>query len=101
MRSLIVFALIAMFLTGFAGIAAGGEKQAVEVKMSDIIDHSAFATKWGNVYFRDRDIKRLTHAAAKLKSVNLGDFKTDKDQMVKVQAIGYQTGTATLVVTLF
>ena len=103
MRKLIVFTLVFALVLGLSaiGFAQSAGNQTVEVKLTDILDNSAMTTNWGNVYFRDRDVKRLTHAAAKLKPVNLGDFKTDTGTMVQVQAIGFKTGTAIMLVKKF
>ncbi len=103
MRKLIAFSLITALVLSVSAIALAGPKdtQAAEVKISDLIDNYALKTNWGNVYFNDRHVKKLTDSAAKLRSVNLGDFKTDKGHLVQVKAIGYKAGVATLLIEMY
>jgi hypothetical protein len=99
MRRLLGFILVLAIVMTFVGIAAAdNQKQSVEAKLSDVIANLAINTQWGNVYFRDHDIKRLTHAAANLKPINLGDFTTDGGAFVLVQAIGFSDGNVTFVI---
>lgn len=96
------FASIVLAICMVLGLAtfASAEEQYFEVKITDLIDNYGLLTKWGNVFFNDRDIKRLTHAAANLKPISLGDFKTDKGHMVMVKSVNYKAGMAKLVVTV-
>lgn len=96
MRKLICFALVAAFILGVASVGIAQEHQVIKVKVGDVIDHLAFDTTWGNVYFNDRDVKKLTHAMAKLQPIYMGEFTTDKKSLVKVKALGYKAGVATL-----
>ncbi len=103
MRKLIAFSLMTALVLSVSVLAFAGPKdtQGAKVKISDLIDNYALKTNWGNIYFNDRDVKKLTDAAAKLKVINLGDFKTDKGHQVQVKAIGYEAGVANLLVEFY
>ncbi len=97
MRKFVFMALLMAFILSMATFAMA-EEQLFEVKITDLIDNYGFKTNWGNVYLNDRDVKNLTHAAAYLKPITLGDFKTDKGHIVMLKAISYKAGVAKLVV---
>jgi hypothetical protein len=63
-----------------------------------VIENLTLTTDFGNVYFNVRDVKRMVHAAAKLRAVDLGDFTTDTGQTVRVRVTQFDRGVATFLV---
>ena len=99
MRKFSAAVIIAVFILSMTAVGAfANESQTIEVKIADVIENYALKTNWGNAYFQQKDIRRLTHAAAKMQPINLGDFRTDHGDLLLIHAIGYKTGNAVLLI---
>ncbi|MCB1153421.1 MAG: hypothetical protein H6684_04415 [Deltaproteobacteria bacterium] len=89
--------LVAMVFALTVGTTAAAELQRIDTLMGKILEKHYVETDYGNVYFNQRDIKRLVHAAAKLRKTKLGDFTTDRGRTVEVWAWSFDRGAVTLV----
>lgn len=99
MRKFSAAVIIAAFILSMTAVLAfAGESQTLEVKIADVIDNYALKTNWGNAYFQQKDVRRLTHAAAKMQPINLGDFRTDRGDLLLIHAVGFKTGNAVLLI---
>ncbi|MCZ7586045.1 MAG: hypothetical protein M5R36_23460 [Deltaproteobacteria bacterium] len=97
----IALPVLVLFALGLAlaSAASADDVQAVETLIGKILERYSVPTNFGNVYFNERDIKRLVHAAANLRPINLGVFTTDMGQTVKVRANRFDRGMVTLIIT--
>ena len=103
MRRTISLVVAAVFLLGIVGMAFAGAsgQEYVKVKISSVKENYALKTSWGNVFFAEKDYKKLTHNAAKMTPCNLGEFVTDQGAKVGIKAVSYQAGVATLEVVQY
>lgn len=96
------FALV-MLLVLTVGLAVhstaqAAETQVVEVLIGKILENYTVPTEFGNVYFNQRDLHRLVHAAAHLRPIVLGAFTTDQGHLVRVNVKRFDRGMVTMVI---
>lgn len=102
MRQVAFFILVVVFILSVSSFAMADAKgETIEVKISELYDNFAMKTSWGNVYFNIDDVHKLTDSAAKLRPVTLGNFTTDTGSTVKVSAITYKAGIATMLIKTY
>lgn len=93
----ILFAFI--LCVAWMSVSAAAEVQVVDTLMGKILERYTVPTNFGNIYFNQRDVHRIVHAAARLSPLDLGSFTTDAGKIVRVKAKKFDRGMVTLVVT--
>ncbi|MBZ0271111.1 hypothetical protein K8I61_03685 [bacterium] len=97
----VLVVLLVMAAVALAGApkADAQSTQTVETLIGKVLERYTLPTSFGNVYFNQRDVKHLVHAAAKLRPVDLGSFQTDQAKWVKVRVTGFDRGMVTFVIS--
>jgi len=83
-----VFVLICLISSTIilpATVSAQNGKQEVDMLLTKVMDRLILKTNWGNVYFNEKDVKRIVHGAANLRPVFLGVYQTDEGASVHVK----------------
>ncbi|HPQ68985.1 MAG TPA: hypothetical protein PKW95_07635 [bacterium] len=99
MKKVALLVAVVLVLSIAAGAVADSSTQTINILISKILKNYAMKTDFGNVYFNMSDLRKLVDSAAKLRPINLGNFVTDQNNVVKIQALGYDKGVVTILVT--
>ena len=99
MRKVALLCALALVLS-LVSLAAAEQTQTVDTLISKLLRNYAMQTDWGNIYFNKGDLHQLIDGAAKLRPLDMGTYITDQGTWVKVKALGYDKGVATLQITV-